>query len=299
MEAAMTYQQIHYSVTGHVACITFNRPRLLNAWTRVMAREIREAFFMADTDGEVRVIVLTGAGRGFCSGADIAELEDAMTPDEAMLKSQENADPENVERIVSLLTGTPTEEELDPGNIHKIRTDFRKRYSYLQGLKKPVIAAVNGPAIGLGLIMALYCDIRFASETARFSTAFSRRGLIAEHGVSWLLPRIVGMANAFDLLLSARLVDAREALGMGLVNRVLPQEGFLETVMEYASMLATQVSPRSLRVMKWQLYEAQFQTLAEAIVAADAALIESLQSEDFKEGVNHFIEKRPPNFTGR
>ena len=254
---------------------------------------------MADTDGEVRVIVLTGAGRGFCSGADIAELEDAMTPDEAMLKSQENADPENVERIVSLLTGTPTEEELDPGNIHKIRTDFRKRYSYLQGLKKPVIAAVNGPAIGLGLIMALYCDIRFASETARFSTAFSRRGLIAEHGVSWLLPRIVGMANAFDLLLSARLVDAREALGMGLVNRVLPQEGFLETVMEYASMLATQVSPRSLRVMKWQLYEAQFQTLAEAIVAADAALIESLQSEDFKEGVNHFIEKRPPNFTGR
>jgi enoyl-CoA hydratase/carnithine racemase len=141
--------------------------------------------------------------------------------------------------------------------------------------------------------------LRFASETARFSTAFSKRGLIAEHGISWILPRVVGLSNALDLLFSARMVDAEEALRMNLVNRIFPEQRLMEGVRSYAGELAASVSPRSLRVMKRQVYDAQFQTLAEAVTLADAELLASMESEDFKEGVAHFLEKRPPKFTGR
>jgi enoyl-CoA hydratase/carnithine racemase len=147
--------------------------------------------------------------------------------------------------------------------------------------------------------MTLYCDLRFASDKARFSTAFSSRGLIAEHGISWLLPRIVGVSNALDLLYSARMVDAHEALRIGLVNRVFSDEKLMEGVISYASELASYVSPRSLKVMKKQIYNALFQTLAEATETADEELLLSIQSEDFKEGVAHFIEKRAPKFPGK
>ncbi len=203
------------------------------------------------------------------------------------------------EEAVSLLTGTKTEEQRNAENPLKVRNDFRKRYSYLPAIPKPIIAAINGPAAGLGLVLALYCNLRFASEKARFSTAFSRRGLIAEHGISWLLPRAVGLSNAFDLLFSARLVDAREALRLGMVNRVFPEESFMAGVLAYASDLVTLVSPRSLSVIKRQLWEAQFQTLAEAVTTADGELVSSIESEDFKEGVAHFLEKRRPEFTGK
>lgn len=290
----MNYQEILYTVNDGVACITLNRPTRLNAWTRVMAAEVRNAIYSAAKDDAVRVLVLTGAGRGFCAGADMAELEDVAG--QGVSAAQEANDPEHA---VSMLTGIPTEAELMPDNPFEIRSDFRKRYSYIQAVRKPIIAAVNGPAAGLGLIIALYCDMRFASEKAVFSTAFSRRGLIAEHGISWLLPKIVGMSNALDLLFSARRVQADEALTMGLINRVLPSETFLTHVMEYAGMLVHQASPRSMAVMKKLVYEAQFQSLSEAAVAADEALVQSLQSEDFREGVAHFVEKRPPRFTGR
>ncbi|MFM8939617.1 MAG: enoyl-CoA hydratase-related protein, partial [Phenylobacterium sp.] len=159
--------------------------------------------------------------------------------------------------------------------------------------------AINGACAGLGMVMALYTDIRFAADGAVFTTAFSRRGLIAEHGMSWLLPRIVGMANAADLLYSARRVDAAEALRIGLVNRVFPAASFREEVLAYARMLASEVSPRSLAVMKRELWNSPFQTLAEAIVDANADMATSLKSEDFREGVAHFLEKRPARFTGR
>src|SRR5262249_35167028 len=146
---------------------------------------------------------------------------------------------------------------------HGARPDFQKTYSYFPTVPKPVIAALNGPTVGLGLVAALYCDLRFASEQAKFSTAFSRRGLIAGHGISWMLPRLVGIANALDLLFSARTVDAAEALRMGLVSRVLPQESFMQGVHAYAVELATMSSPRSLRIMKKQVYDALFQTLGE------------------------------------
>ncbi len=290
----MDYQEILYTVNDKVACLTLNRPDRLNAWTPRMALEVRDALHAAADDGGVRVIILTGAGRGFCAGADMNELADASGKGLSVLDGTEDA-----EQAVGILTGSQTEECLDPENRYQARSDFRKRYSYLQSIPKPIIAAINGAAAGLGMIMTLYCDIRFASEKAKFTTAFARRGLIAEHGISWILPRTVGMANALDLLFSARLIDAGEALEMGLVNRVLPEATFMEQVMAYATEMAAMVSPRSLGIMKKQIYEAQFQTLAEATMLADQLLVQSFESDDAKEGVAHFIEKRAPNFTGR
>jgi enoyl-CoA hydratase/carnithine racemase len=292
----MAYEQILYSVGEGIATITLNRPDRLNAWTRVMAREVMTAAHRAEDDENVRVIVLAGAGRGFCAGADMDELGGAAEEAEAALKSGAAM---SAERRVSLLMEQITEEEYNPENRDRIRDDFRKRYSYLLGIKKPVIAAINGPVAGLGLIIALYCDIRFASENAKFSTAFSKRGLIAEHGISWILPRIIGLSNALDMLYSSRLITAQEALSIGLVNRVFPGESFREEVYAYAKNLADSVSPRSLCIMKRQVVNGMFQTLAEASEASDEELLRSLSSEDFKEGVAHFLEKRPPRFTGR
>ncbi len=185
------------------------------------------------------------------------------------------------------------------GQREGVRPDFQKKYSYFPAIGKPVIAAVNGPAVGLGMVITLYCDLRFASEAARFGTTFARRGLIAEYGMAWLLPRLVGAANALDLLFSARIIDAAEALRMGLVNQVFPHETFLDKVQEYARDLASNVSPRSLRVIKRQVYEGMFQTLSEAFETAVREMLASLQCEDFKEGVAHFLEKRPAAFSGR
>jgi enoyl-CoA hydratase/carnithine racemase len=292
----MNYEQILYTINDGIAIITLNRPDRLNAWTRVMAREVMEAAHRAEEDDKARVIVLTGAGRGFCAGADMAELEGAS--DEAVASLRSGA-AMSAERRVSLLMEQITEEEYNPENKDKIRDDFRKRYSYLLGLKKPVIAAVNGPAAGLGLIIALYCDIRFASEKTKFTAAFSKRGLIAEHGISWILPRIVGLSNALDMLYSSRIIDSQEAFRIGLINRVFPQDSFMDGVMAYAKELANSVSPRSMCIMKKQVLNAMFQSLSEASENADEELLQSLTSEDFKEGVAHFLEKRPPLFTGK
>src|ERR1039458_8447819 len=166
-------------------------------------------------------------------------------------------------------------------------------------LGKPVIAAINGPVVGLGLVITLYCDLRLASDASRFSTTFARRGLIAEYGMAWMLPRVIGIANALDLLFSARTIDAPEALRMGLVNRVFPQETFLEKTQEYAQELASTVSPRSLRIIKRQVYEAISQPLAEAFDISVREMMACFRTEDFKEGVAHFVEKRPAAFKGK
>jgi enoyl-CoA hydratase/carnithine racemase len=278
----MPYEEILYEVADRVATVTLNRPAKLNAWTRKMENEVGAALAQAEADDKVRVIILTGAGRGFCAGADMQTLDGLAggTRSEEELKAA----------LASWLAGPRR-----PG----ARPDFQKTYSYFPAVGKPILAAVNGPAAGLGLVVALYCDLRFASDQARFSTAFSRRGLIAEHGISWLLPRLVGVANALDLLYSARMIDANEALHMGLVNRVLPQATFLEGVRAYAVELANLVSPRSLRVIKRQVYEGLFQTLGEAIDTANDEMIRSFTCADFREGVAHFLEKRPPAFTGK
>src|SRR5246127_1578977 len=270
----MANQEILYAVADRVATITLNRPDKLNAWTATMEREVRSAVEEAERDSQVRVIVLTGGGRGFCAGADMSLLgavaKQGVT-DRLRERGLPNKGKEQKERV---------------------RADFQKKYSYFLATEKPVIAAINGPVVGLGLVIALYCDLRFASDAARFGTAFAQRGLIAEYGMAWVLPRLVGHANALDLLFSARMIDAAEALRMGLVNQIYPQETFLESVQKYATNLAANVSPRSLRVIKRQVYDAMFQTLAESFECSEQEMLESLQSEDFKEGVAHFIEKR-------
>jgi enoyl-CoA hydratase/carnithine racemase len=152
---------------------------------------------------------------------------------------------------------------------------------------------------GSGKARPLYCDQRFASDAARFSTVFARRGLIAEYGMAWMLPRIVGHSNALDLLFSGRTIDAAEATRMGLANRVLPQEEFINQVYDYPRDLASNVSPRSLAVIKSQVYESIFQSLQEAFDASEREMLASLDSLDFKEGVAHNLEKRSPAFVGR
>jgi enoyl-CoA hydratase/carnithine racemase len=281
----MGYDQILYEVRDRIATVTLNRPDKLNAWTQVMGREVRLAMDDAARDEAVRVIVLTGAGRGFCAGADM-DLLAGITAGRGTAGGAEAArQPEPARPAASAGDG--------------VRADFRGPYAYFPTIPKPIIGALNGPTAGLGLVIALYCDLRFAADTAVFTTAFARRGLIAEHGISWTLPRLVGLQHALDLLLSARKVDAAEALRIGLVNRVLPVADFMTGVRAYAQELAELVSPRSMGVMKRQLWDAQFQSLAEATAVANEEMVRSFPTEDFKEGVAHFVEKRAPRFTGR
>jgi enoyl-CoA hydratase/carnithine racemase len=276
----MPNQETQYHVADRVATLTLNRPDKLNAWTAVMEREVRTAMIEAERDENVRVIVLTGAGRGFCAGADMSLLS---TVAEKGLDEARRAE------------GMQATSESSGGG----RKDFQKKYSYFPAIGKPVIAAINGPVVGLGFVIALYCDLRLASDAARFGTGFAQRGLIAEYGMAWMLPRLVGHANALDLLFSARMIEAPEALRMGLVNQVFPRETFPERVQTYAAELASSVSPRSLNVIKRQVYDAMFQTLAQSFEQSEQEMLASLQCEDFKEGVAHFVQKRAPVFTGR
>jgi enoyl-CoA hydratase/carnithine racemase len=278
----MGYAEVLYEVEGRVATVTLNRPDKLNAWTAVMGREVRAAMTEAATDDGVRVIVLTGAGRGFCAGADMGLLSGL---------SGHAAPGEDAEAVLR--------REGADGAARGAGAEFRGPYAYFPTIAKPVIAALNGATAGLGLVVSLYCDLRVASDAAVFTTSFARRGLIAEHGVSWMLPRLVGLQHALDLLLSAKKIDAAEALRIGLVAQVLPQAAFMSGVLGYARELADFVSPRSMAVIKRQLWEAQFQGLAQATAVADAEMRASFGAADFKEGVAHFLEKRAPRFTGR
>src|SRR6266849_5024756 len=277
----MPSQETIYQVANRVATITLNRPDKLNAWTAIMEQEVRSAVEEAERDENVRVIVLTGAGRGFCAGADMSLLSTV---------AEQGLDEKG--RAQALRNSRSAGRE-------GVRADFQRKYSYFPAVGKPIIAAINGPVVGLGLVIALYCDLRFASDAARFSTAFARRGLIAEYGMAWMLPRLVGPAHALDLLFTARMIDAAEAKRMGLANQVFPHDVFHDKVREYASDLACNVSPRSMSVIKRQVYDAMFQSLAEAFGLSEREMLASLQSEDFKEGVAHFLEKRAPAFTGR
>lgn len=271
----MSYQDILYSVEDRVATITLNRPDRMNAWTATMEREVREAMGSAATDDNVRVIVLTGAGRAFCAGADMDALKGL---DPADIKKRGN--------------------DIPAFDMNR-RPDWQSRYGFYPSIAKPIIGMLNGATAGIGLVHALYCDVRFAADNTVFTTAFARRGLIAEHGISWMLPHIVGHANALDLLLSARRVPSEEALRIGLVNRLYPPDQLREQTYAYARDLADNVSPSAMAVIKRQLYDVPFQTLAEATIDANREMAVALAGADFREGVASFMEKRPPRFTGR
>ncbi|HEY1962517.1 MAG TPA: enoyl-CoA hydratase-related protein, partial [Rhizomicrobium sp.] len=247
------YPEIQYAVRERVATITLDRPDRLNAYTGTMADSIKRAMAAANTDSDVRVVVITGAGRGFCAGADMSILSRQASAGRARSGQVEM---EDVDSKFVASVGP------DLGN------EFRdaERFGYFVKTKKPVIAAINGPVAGIGLVMVLYADIRFAADNAVFTTAFAQRGLIAEHGMSWLLPRLVGPANALDLLLSSRKIGAAEALRMGLVNQVFAQDGFMDNVLAYTRTLTEAVSPRSMAVMKAQVWKSNFQDFNESLV---------------------------------
>lgn len=274
----MNFEEIRYEKSDGVATITLHRPEKLNAWTFSMEGEYRRALVEAESDSEVKVIVVTGAGKGFCAGADMSLLSSVQ---------QGNLDVDDAPL------------DLRVGEKGADREDFRKPYSFPPAVGKPIIAAINGAAVGLGLVHALYCDIRFASERAKFGTAFAQRGLIAEHGLSWLLPRVVGLEHALDLLLSARIVEAEEALRIGLVSRVLPHDELLPAVYAYAREMAARCSPRSMAIIKRQVWHDQLEGLAASCDVAIREMMESFATEDFAEGVLSYIERRPPAFTGR
>jgi enoyl-CoA hydratase/carnithine racemase len=275
----MDYTEIIYDVADNIATVTLNRPERLNAWTGTMDREYRHALADAETREEVRVIILTGAGRGFCAGLDTDQLTKLAQG------SEEISDP------LGAQDPAPHDEPL--------RSNFGQGISFPPAINKPIIAAINGPAAGLGLVNALFCDIRFASDTAKLTTAFVRRGLIAELGISWILPRLVGLQNGLDLLLSGRIVTADEAKEMGLVGRVLPAADLMDAVWEYAREMAVYCSPRSTGITKRLVYDAIFTDLTEAMHAAGVQVATSIKSDDFKEGLASFLENRTPRFTGK
>jgi enoyl-CoA hydratase/carnithine racemase len=266
--------ELRYSVAEGVATVLLHRPERLNAFTLTMADELATVAAAADADDDVRVVVVTGAGRAFCAGADMEALQ-AINPSE--IRRGENTPAFDMNR----------------------RADWQTRYAYYPAIPKPVIGMLNGATAGIGLVHALYCDLRFAADNTVFTTSFARRGLIAEHGISWMLPRIVGHANALDLLMSARRVGSEEALRIGLVNRLYPPDQLREQTYAYARDLADFVSPSAISVIKRQLYDVPFQTLAEATIDANREMQIALKGSDFKEGVASFVEKRAPKFTGK
>lgn len=274
----MSQETILYDVSEGIATVTLNRPDKLNAWTRQMAHELRAAMHAAAADDAVRAIILTGAGRGFCAGADMNLLS-------------------GISGGTAGAEQAPAPKAVPAGG--SLRADFQMPNSYFPSIPKPILGAINGPCAGLGFVVSLYCDVRFAAESAVFMTAFAQRGLIAEHGVSWMLPRLVGLPNAADLLYTSRKVKADEALRLGVVQRVVPDAQLLAAAREYLAGIVNTVSPRSVSVMKRQIWEGLFQTLSEATVVADYEMGQSFSSADFKEGVAHFVEKRAPKFTGR
>lgn len=273
----MDYTELLYATHAHVATLTLNRPASLNAWTRTMEEEVRSALARAAADDDVRVIVITGAGRGFCAGADMKLIQGISQ---------------------GTVPRPPDAESPAEQGAAGMEANFRQRFSAMLRIPKPIIAAINGPVAGIGLCLALFCDLRYMAEGAKLTTAFARRGLIAEHGISWILPRLIGTMHALDLLYSARPVDASEAAQIGLV-KLLPAQGFAEAVQRAAADLAHLSSPRSMGVIKRQVYDGLFQDLGQAWQVADEAMHASFQSEDFREGVAHFVEKRAPRFTGR
>jgi enoyl-CoA hydratase/carnithine racemase len=246
-----------YEAKDGIATLTLNRPDRLNAWTFALGSRYFDLLEQAADDPEVRVIVVTGAGRGFTAGADMAVLSGEA-----------------------------------PGGDRAEKRD----QTFPLSIPKPIVAAINGPCAGIGLVLALMCDLRFAAAGAKFTTAFSRRGLVAEHGIAWVLPRLIGHARALEILFSGRVFLAEEAAELGLVNRVLPPERLLAETYAWARDVCANASPGAMAEMKRQIYAGWTSELPAAVSEAQRLMVASFAKPDFREGVRSFMEKRAPAF---
>jgi enoyl-CoA hydratase/carnithine racemase len=258
-----------YEVTpSGVAVLTLNRPDRLNTWGGDIATAFYAGLDRAEEDPDVRVILLTGRGKAFCAGAQLGAM------------------------------GSVTESiaKTDEGKLAGLVGD--RQPHYLTTLCKPVVAAINGSCVGIGLTQALMCDVRFAAAGAKFAASFARRGLIAEYGVSWILPRLTGWGVALDLLLSGRTFLADEAAELGLVKEVVPPEQLMKRAMQYAEDIAQNCSPASMAIIKRQTYGDAMREVVQASSRAEALLHESLQRPDVIEGITSFLDKRAPDFPG-
>jgi enoyl-CoA hydratase/carnithine racemase len=245
-------------VDAGVATVTLHRPERMNAWTQEMERRYFATLDALERDPQTRAIVVTGAGRGFCPGLDMEDLSGATE-------------------------GKPARDS---------------RQTMLHGLRiaKPMICAINGACAGIGLVQALVCDVRFAAAGMKFATAFARRGLVAEFGSPWLLERIIGHANALDLLLSGRTIVAEEALALGLVNRIVPPEQLMQDAIAYARDIAEHCSPLAMAAIKRQVYDDWFRTASESEDEWRRLIAQPHRKPDFREGVSSYVEKRSPRF---
>ena len=263
-------------IVGSVGVIKLNRPDRMNAWTGRMHTEYRWLLQELEADPSVRAIVVTGNGRGFCVGADNKALEghvarggyDSGTDDEI-----------------------PT-----PG--YGIHEEFDATFAYHFGLSKPVIAAINGPAAGVGLVLACYADIRFAVPGVKFTTAHGKLNLPAEYGLSWLLPKLVGLGIANDLLFTSRVFMSDEAQQIGLVNRLVEPESLLDEAVKYAQAMVDSVSPNSLKQTKRQIYADQHRDVATAVNESEQLLKDMMKQKDYPEAIKAYMEKRKANWTG-
>ena len=262
----MEYTQIKYEVSDSILTITLNRPEKLNADTKVMRDEVVDALDHADEDDDIRVIIFTGAGRAYCAGADLQDMQE----------SRDKA------------ADIGIDDHMDGGGIATLR---------MYEVKKPMIAAINGPAVGYGITQTLPMDIRLASENARMGFVFARRGLVFEACSSWFLPRIVGMSQAAEWVFTGRIFDAQEALAGGLVSEVLPPERLIPRAREIAAEIAENTSSISValsRQMLWKMAGADHPM--EAFKIDSKGMFYTTRGADAKEGVDSFLEKRPPNF---
>ena len=263
-----------------VTTITLNRPDRMNGWTREMAADLHAAVTQAGTDPACRVIVITGAGRGFCAGVDMAGLQDTAASGVSTSRSNPH----------------PSAEAFEGGGWPALDGKYPGRFGYFYACPKPIVAAINGACAGIGLSLVLHCDLRYAAEEANFSTAFAARGLIAEHGLAWLLPRLVGEAHALDILFTARKFSGGEAARMGLLNAAVPRAELMARVSQMTDILATQVSPRSVAVIKRQVRTGYHQDFDASLALADHEMDASIGHPDIKEGVQSYVDKRAPQF---